>query len=136
MEMSSGNRGGDTAQPFEPSSPPVAVPLRTMLFSFDGRIGRRQFVSAMVVVLSLTLLLDALLLVGLGVLPNWVEGILAVSVLVVDVLLIWSALALEVKRLHDLGRRGWWLLVTFIPLLGLILLPYLWLIQGRSNRSG
>jgi uncharacterized membrane protein YhaH (DUF805 family) len=35
-------------------------------------------------------------------------------------------IAVGVRRLHDTGRSGWWLLVSFIPLIGgLVLLVFL-----------
>jgi uncharacterized membrane protein YhaH (DUF805 family) len=36
------------------------------------------------------------------------------------------SLAVSVRRLHDTGRTGWWLLISFIPLIGpLVLLVFL-----------
>ena len=36
------------------------------------------------------------------------------------------SIAVSVRRLHDTGRAGWWLLVSFIPLIGsLVLLVFL-----------
>ena len=41
---------------------------------------------------------------------------------------IWSlvtlipGLALEVRRLHDIGKSGWWILIGLIPIVGFILL--------------
>ena len=32
------------------------------------------------------------------------------------------ALAVSVRRLHDIGRSGWWLLIAFIPVVGIIIL--------------
>ena len=32
------------------------------------------------------------------------------------------ALAVEVRRLHDIGRSGWWLFLSLIPLVGAIVL--------------
>ena len=32
--------------------------------------------------------------------------------------LLWGALALAVKRLHDRGTSAWWLLIAVIPILG------------------
>lgn len=37
------------------------------------------------------------------------------------------SLAVDVRRLHDLDRSGWWLLVGFIPLIGIFIL-LIWLI--------
>jgi uncharacterized membrane protein YhaH (DUF805 family) len=31
-------------------------------------------------------------------------------------------LAIAVRRLHDIGRSGWWYLIAFIPLIGAIIL--------------
>jgi len=31
-------------------------------------------------------------------------------------------LAVSVRRLHDIGKSGWWFFITFIPLVGGILL--------------
>jgi uncharacterized membrane protein YhaH (DUF805 family) len=32
------------------------------------------------------------------------------------------SIAVSVRRLHDIGRTGWWLLIAFIPLVGAIVL--------------
>jgi uncharacterized membrane protein YhaH (DUF805 family) len=32
------------------------------------------------------------------------------------------SLAVSVRRLHDIGRSGWWLLIGLVPLVGLIVL--------------
>ncbi|MCD6681498.1 MAG: DUF805 domain-containing protein [Burkholderiaceae bacterium] len=32
------------------------------------------------------------------------------------------SLAVGVRRLHDIGRTGWWLLVAFVPIIGAIVL--------------
>ncbi|MFA7555181.1 MAG: DUF805 domain-containing protein [Spongiibacteraceae bacterium] len=32
------------------------------------------------------------------------------------------SIAVAVRRLHDIGRSGWWLLIAFIPLIGAIVL--------------
>lgn len=33
-------------------------------------------------------------------------------------------LGVSIRRLHDIGRSGWWLLLSFIPVIGWILLIY------------
>jgi uncharacterized membrane protein YhaH (DUF805 family) len=47
-----------------------------------------------------------------------VLGVLYVLYLVTD-------LPLTIRRLHDVGRRGWWLLLGLIPVGGLVLLAFL-----------
>lgn len=48
------------------------------------------------------------------------------------------SLAVQVRRLHDTDRSGWWWLIGFIPLIGWILLLVWYCTQGTSgdNRYG
>ena len=39
-----------------------------------------------------------------------------------NVLIIWPFLATSVKRLHDIGKSGWWVLINLIPMIGSIIL--------------
>jgi uncharacterized membrane protein YhaH (DUF805 family) len=39
-----------------------------------------------------------------------------------SVVLFLPSLAVSVRRLHDIDRSGWWLLLFFIPLFGMIVL--------------
>ena len=57
---------------------------------------------------------------------------------------IWSlatflpSLAVGIRRLHDTDRSGWWWLISFIPLIGIIVLIVFWCSAGipGSNRFG
>jgi uncharacterized membrane protein YhaH (DUF805 family) len=44
--------------------------------------------------------------------------------------LILPGLAISVRRLHDLDRSGWWLLIVLIPLVGLIVLLIWYCMRG------
>jgi hypothetical protein len=65
------------------------------------------------------------ILIGLSL--GVIAGLLNVPALVYLVHL-WSlavfipSLAVSVRRLHDIGRSGWWLLLSLIPLVGAIIL--------------
>ena len=41
-------------------------------------------------------------------------------------------LAVTVRRLHDVGRSGWWFLIILIPLIGILVLLY-WMIKGSEQ---
>lgn len=44
-------------------------------------------------------------------------------------------LAVAARRLHDIGKSGWWQLVGFIPLLGWIVMIY-WTVQpGEADNA-
>ena len=47
-------------------------------------------------------------------------------------------LAVSVRRLHDTGRSGWWLLIALVPLLGAIVLLVFMVLDGNrgSNEYG
>ena len=46
-------------------------------------------------------------------------------------------LAVAVRRLHDTGRSGWWLLLGLVPLLGIVLIVFMLLdSESGQNRYG
>jgi uncharacterized membrane protein YhaH (DUF805 family) len=59
------------------------------------------------------------------------SGIYALAVLI-------PTLAVTVRRLHDIDRTGWWILINLIPLIGTIVLLVFELTPGTpgSNRFG
>jgi uncharacterized membrane protein YhaH (DUF805 family) len=44
-------------------------------------------------------------------------------------------LSVEVRRLHDLDRTGWWLLLVFIPLIGWIVLFVWFCMRGTTGKN-
>ncbi len=48
------------------------------------------------------------------------------------------SIAVSVRRLHDIDKTGWWLLVGFIPIVGCLVLIYFFIIDGKqgTNRFG
>ena len=40
-----------------------------------------------------------------------------------------------IRRLHDTNRNGWWLLIAFIPLLGLIALLVMLTLKGTDGEN-
>jgi uncharacterized membrane protein YhaH (DUF805 family) len=43
------------------------------------------------------------------------------------------SLAVGVRRLHDLGRTGWWLLIGIVPIVGIIVLIVFFATKGEEN---
>jgi uncharacterized membrane protein YhaH (DUF805 family) len=64
---------------------------------------------------------------GLGVL----SGLYSLAVFV-------PSLAVSVRRLHDTDRSGWWLLILFVPVIGLIVFLVFMLLDSQpgENRHG
>ena len=65
-------------------------------------------------------------------------GILAVVVALCWLALLIPALAVQVRRLHDQDRSGWLVLVSLLPLIGMLVLLLLMCLPGSSgaNRFG
>ncbi|GAA4409577.1 DUF805 domain-containing protein [Quisquiliibacterium transsilvanicum] len=62
---------------------------------------------------------------------SWFLAALLSGLFVLAMLL--PSLAVSVRRLHDIGRSGWWLLVSFIPLIGAIVLLVFALRDGDAG---
>lgn len=56
---------------------------------------------------------------------------------IVSLILFIPGLAVTVRRLHDLGRSGWWILVAF-TIIGIFVLLYWYCQEGEraTNRFG
>ncbi len=52
--------------------------------------------------------------------------------------IILPSIGVGVRRLHDLDKSGWWLLISWIPIIGFIILVFWFIQQGTrgQNRFG
>ena len=88
-------------------------------FDFSGRARRKEY--------WFFVLINLLISLGLSIIDSFIgtmnadtgygllSGLYALAVFI-------PALAVAVRRLHDTSRSGWWLLILFLPLIGLIVL--------------
>jgi uncharacterized membrane protein YhaH (DUF805 family) len=98
---------------------------------FAGRARRTEFwmFTLFSVIISIVLgLLDNLL--GLtfvsGTTSGWLGLIYSLAVLL-------PSLGVSVRRLHDTGRSGWWLLIGLVPIVGAIVLIVFWATAGNPG---
>lgn len=81
--------------------------------NFSGRANRPQYwwfvLTAIIISLVLQVLGNASSIFGL------VGAIYSLAVLI-------PSIAVSVRRLHDINKSGWWLLLIFIPIIGFIIL--------------
>ena len=45
------------------------------------------------------------------------------------------SIAVSVRRLHDTGRSGWWLLISFVPLIGFFVLLFFMLQNSKAEQN-
>ena len=99
----------------------------TQYADFTGRARRKEY--WMFVLFSLLIyFLVAIVLVALSATEsaiNIVIGLLALSLMLPN-------LAVTIRRLHDTDRSGWWALLSFVPILSLVILVFMFL-DGTSG---
>ena len=92
--------------------------LQKILFSFEGRIGRRTYWLAILAVIVAVLVLSfAPFLLN----SEAAAVMLALASQFIGLLSLWPILAVGTKRLHDRNKNGWWLLVFWLLPFALLL---------------
>lgn len=99
--------------------------------TFSGRATRPEFwwfVVFNAIVSTVGEVLDAAL--GLTWSAHASVGVISV---VCRLALLLPLLAVGARRLHDVGRSGWWLLLALVPCLGVIALVVMWAQPGDAR---
>lgn len=83
--------------------------------NFNGRSSRSEY--------WWFCLLNAIITIVFNVLITATQStVVGILMLLVSLALALPGLGLAVRRLHDIGKSGWWILIGFIPLIGAIIL--------------
>jgi len=102
-------------------------------FNFDGRLGRRDFwmfvLFNFVISILITLIFNTILRMDL--VASSLAGIYSLAILI-------PSLGVSIRRLHDVGKSGMWILIGLIPLIGIFVLLYFYLqdSQPADNQYG
>ena len=94
------------------------IDWKHLLFEFDGRINRAKFWAGIAATWALSIIVWILIVIAIGVNSSFVWVVIGLLSIVAYVALIWMGLAVSIKRWHDRGKSGWWVLIGFIPLIG------------------
>ena len=101
---------------------------------FSGRSHRSEF---WYFVLFSTLIQVVLSLVDSAM--GWVYQVDGIengflSTIAMLVLLV-PAISVGTRRLHDIGRSGWWQLLMFLPVVGFLVLVFFWVRDGQAGQN-
>jgi uncharacterized membrane protein YhaH (DUF805 family) len=80
---------------------------------FQGRARRKEYWMFMLFNIIVTIVLA--IIESVAGLDSVLSGIYSLAVLL-------PSLAVTARRLHDIGRSGWWNLINLIPIIGVIVL--------------
>jgi uncharacterized membrane protein YhaH (DUF805 family) len=89
--------------------------------NFEGRARRAEFwwyFLANLIISIVLNIIDAAIGLG-GGFGGLLSGIYGLAVLL-------PGIAVAIRRLHDTSKSGWWLLIAFVPLVGIIVLIVFW----------
>lgn len=108
----------------------ILVAARSVLWqyaTFSGRASRPEFwwwvLCVFIILLVFRIIDGAIVLPMLGFERFQEEGGQPLSV-IVSLALILPNLAAGARRLHDIGRTAWWLLIGLLPVIGTLVLIY------------
>ncbi|MCE2517435.1 MAG: DUF805 domain-containing protein [Alphaproteobacteria bacterium] len=98
-------------------------------FQISGRARRKEywlFVLLVLILSFVTLFIDSML-IGSGIASYEYASI------IVNLLLIIPSFTVLIRRLHDIERSGWWILLLLIPFLGVIVIFIFTLLRGTDG---
>jgi len=107
------------------------------ILSFSGRIGRLRYLAySMASYLLLMLVMVPMLGVSafMGGTPDISTiGMLVMGVMYIAMFVVWIAFAK--RRLNDLNRNGWWLLLALVPFVNFLLTIYMMFFPGTDGSN-
>ncbi|GGT79803.1 MULTISPECIES: DUF805 domain-containing protein [Streptomyces] len=92
---------------------------------FGGRARRKEF------------WMFTLFSVIISIVLSVIDGVLGMQLLslIYSLAVLIPTLAVSVRRLHDTGRSGWWILIGLIPLVGAIILIVFYATEGNQSEN-
>lgn len=94
---------------------------------FDGRARRAEF--------WWFVLANLIVYVVLAILAGAVSAIFWVLYVAYALAMIVPSIAVAIRRLHDTGKTGWLLLISFIPVVGPIILLVFYLLDSTPGTN-
>jgi uncharacterized membrane protein YhaH (DUF805 family) len=110
--------------------------LKNKYADFEGRARRKEY--WMFVLFQFIIFVGVMVLSTVGGMISSILGLLfSLVFLVIALGLLVPGLAIAVRRLHDTGRSGWFILLSMVPVIGLVVLVFLCLdSQPGDNQYG
>lgn len=111
--------------------------MKNKYATFTGRARRKEFWMYFLVVaiieIALSIILSILGLIGgvFVIIGSFITVLFGLAIII-------PTLALWMRRLHDTGKSGWWLLINIIPVVGSIVLLIFALLDSQpgDNKYG
>lgn len=105
---------------------------------FSGRASRSEFwwwVLFTLIVIAATRLIDGAIVGPMLGFDSFQSEAGQPLSLLVSLALLLPSIAVAARRLHDIGRSGWWLLIGLVPLIGWLVLIYFYIQPSDETNS-
>jgi uncharacterized membrane protein YhaH (DUF805 family) len=118
--------------------------MSQLLFSYQGRIGIKEFwigiLTNLISIIVLSVVMGVVIAIGLiatKATPQTQHVVTLAGSGLIVAYAIYVQFAITVKRCHDRGRSGWWSLLTLIPFIGLVwMILDLGIMGGKGDAGG
>lgn len=120
--------------------PSVITSIKTVIIKylvFRGRAGRPEYwywVLAISVAFVMAWIIEGLILAPMLGFETFAPEAGQPLSLLLSLATIAPSLAVAVRRLHDIGRSGWWIFVQFFPVIGSLVLLW-WLTRPTDPQE-
>tara|TARA_B100000959_G_C14550400_1_gene447403 strand:- start:82 stop:426 length:345 start_codon:yes stop_codon:yes gene_type:complete len=84
---------------------------------FSGRARRKEY--------WMFVLVHIIISIVIFIIGSFAYGLYGLAIII-------PAFAVAIRRLHDTGRSGWWLLVNCVPIIGWTIL-FIWLVKDSDE---
>lgn len=102
------------------------------IFDFEGKASRPQYWY-----FALGVFAVAICFMILSAILGKIAGFLAILVLIAQIIwnlaLIIPSIAIAIRRMHDIGKSGWWVLINLVPIVGPLFFIYLAVQPSKNN---
>lgn len=82
-------------------------------------------------------LFSVIISIVLSVIDGFITGPQGIGILglIYSLAVLIPSIAVGIRRLHDTGRSGWWLLISFVPLIGAIVLIVFFVLDSQPGEN-
>jgi uncharacterized membrane protein YhaH (DUF805 family) len=100
--------------------------------AFSGRASRKEYW-----LFILSLIIFTFIAIGIDISTGTYDEVSGYGLVsgLISLALIIPSIAVAIRRLHDTNRVGWWILLSFIPLIGQIWFIVLMCLKGTEGKN-
>ena len=108
----------------------------SQVYTTNGRLNRLRYFKYQLILALVSALIAFVLGFAGGLLSGNPESVLVtVPTGICSLVASIGGIMLSIRRLHDLNKSGWFLLLSLVPLINIIFAFYMWLAPGTNGRN-